>query len=288
MSTCVTVTFSNAQGIQLSALIDTPQSLTEPGHAIVLIHGLGGTKTSHVVTTMAHALTNQGFECLRLDLRGNGDSQGTWEYTPYLSHCDDDVLAAVQYLRDQRNRTVTAVIGHSMGGNIVMMFASKYYGLVPVIVNVSGRYFMNHGNSKHFSPEQINQLEQAGSFVWRTDKFNGKDLIVTADAVKRRAELDMEEYMSELIQKAKAATEDESKECSKTKILTIHGEKDDVIDVNDGRAYHQKLESAKIAGLHELVIVEGADHFYKTPEEHQPLCQAACSFLEHFLNTSKV
>eukprot|EP00475_Leptophrys_vorax_P040301 TRINITY_DN7451_c0_g2_i3.p2 TRINITY_DN7451_c0_g2~~TRINITY_DN7451_c0_g2_i3.p2 ORF type:complete len:117 (+),score=16.80 TRINITY_DN7451_c0_g2_i3:85-435(+) len=92
------VSFNNKQGIELTGEIDVAEA--GKSDAVVLVHGLGGSKASHVVVKLGEALSSKGIHCLRVDLSGNGTSQGVWEYTPYLSHCDDDVVAAVEFLKN--------------------------------------------------------------------------------------------------------------------------------------------------------------------------------------------
>ncbi|KAK3188773.1 hypothetical protein Dsin_028334 [Dipteronia sinensis] len=49
----------------------------------------------------------------------------------------------VQFFRAQE-RLITAIIGHSKGGNVVLLYASKYND-IPIVVNISGRFDLERG-----------------------------------------------------------------------------------------------------------------------------------------------
>jgi pimeloyl-ACP methyl ester carboxylesterase len=81
--------------------------------AVVLAHGGRFNKESWRV--QARALVSEGFQALAIDFRGfgcsTGPGQADFDYAPF----DNDVLAAVRYLKAHNAKTV-AVIGASLGG----------------------------------------------------------------------------------------------------------------------------------------------------------------------------
>ena len=70
----------------------------------------------------ARRLTAEGFHCLRLDLRGRGDSPGDKDDTD-LDAMIDDVLAAGRYLRANGTEKLS-VLGICSGGNVTLGAAS--------------------------------------------------------------------------------------------------------------------------------------------------------------------
>lgn len=69
-----------------------------------------------------------------------------------------------------------------------------------------------------------------------------------------------------------------SRAIQKSHVLTIHGDADETIPVEDAKSFHERIKG------NELVIVEGACHNYKKPEHAQTLIE----HMVHFLVEGKV
>jgi pimeloyl-ACP methyl ester carboxylesterase len=80
---------------------------------ILLAHGGRFNKESW--SDQARQLAAAGFHVLAINFRGYGDSQGPGQTNIFAAPLHLDVLAGVQYLRDNGAKTV-AVVGGSMGG----------------------------------------------------------------------------------------------------------------------------------------------------------------------------
>lgn len=99
------------------------QRTTLPGgkrSLALLIHGLGGTAQSHYMCRSAKSLVDQGMDCLRLNLRGMGES------SPDLYHAG--LTADLHQLF--RNPWIQAyervlVLGFSLGGHMALKFATE-------------------------------------------------------------------------------------------------------------------------------------------------------------------
>jgi pimeloyl-ACP methyl ester carboxylesterase len=81
--------------------------------AVVLAHGGRFKKESW--RPQAEVLASKGFEVLAFDFRGFGCSTGPGDKDMYTAPMENDVLAAVRYLRTHGAKTVSA-IGGSFGG----------------------------------------------------------------------------------------------------------------------------------------------------------------------------
>jgi pimeloyl-ACP methyl ester carboxylesterase len=266
------VEFTSLNGNKLVGELDLAPNSNQ---AVVFCHGFGCNRHSVPLKTVAESLS-VWINCLRVDLSGYGESEGDWDYVPYSTYCDHDIKSAVDYLRNERGFQVIAVVGHSMGGNVVMMYASNFYGDVPRIVNVCGRYWMRNNVMKHFSKKNVAEFESSGEFVWKVD--NGRPWKVTKASVERRLNIDMGVYMDELLRKFhQFKNEGNDKE---TRILTLHGDNDEIIDVSDGKTYDEKLNSAP--GLHRIKIIPNASHSLKSDYELGALIPEIDSFLKEF------
>ncbi len=93
-----------------------------PSAAVVIAHGLGGNRGSHLPTAaMLHA---HGYAVLLLDLRAHGESGG--EFKSYGYYEALDVLAAVDYLVTEQGIPAASIglLGHSLGGAAIVRAAS--------------------------------------------------------------------------------------------------------------------------------------------------------------------
>jgi uncharacterized protein len=92
------------------------------GPLVMLIHGLEGSLDSHYATPMMKTLTEAGFSTLFMQLRGSGNVPNRL-HRSYHSGATDD-LAEVLELLHRRNEMPAAVVGFSLGGNLLL----KYLG----------------------------------------------------------------------------------------------------------------------------------------------------------------
>jgi len=88
--------------------------------ALLLVHGLGGSIDSHYMPRGAAAAEAAGLSCLRLNLRGS-DRLGEDYYHAGLTADLHAALAGPELARYRR----LYVIGYSMGGHVVLRFATE-------------------------------------------------------------------------------------------------------------------------------------------------------------------
>jgi putative redox protein len=113
--------FRNAEGHQLAALLDRPDS---PPRAVALFaHCFTCGKHNRAARRIADGLKMHGIAVLRFDFTGLGASEGEFANTTFSSNIDDLVAAA-----DHLRRTLAAptiLIGHSLGGAAVLAAAHR-------------------------------------------------------------------------------------------------------------------------------------------------------------------
>ncbi|XP_013625613.1 PREDICTED: uncharacterized protein LOC106331754 isoform X1 [Brassica oleracea var. oleracea] len=164
------------------------------------------------------------------------ESEGSFYYGNY-NHEADDLRSVFQHFSDM-DRVVPVVLGHSKGGDVVLLYASKYHDIRNVI-NLSGRYDLKKGITERLGEDFLETIKQQG-FIDVKDGKSGYR--VTEESLMERLSTDMHEACLNI-----------DKEC---RVLTVHGSDDVVIPVEDAN------EFAKIIPNHKLEIVEGADHCY--------------------------
>ncbi len=92
------------------------------GPLVMLLHGLEGSLQSHYAVPIMDALHQKGFSVVFMHLRGCSRTPNRLDRS-YHSGATEDLSEVLQRLR-QRNQPVSAVIGISLGGNLLL----KYLG----------------------------------------------------------------------------------------------------------------------------------------------------------------
>nr|XP_017241909.1 PREDICTED: putative uncharacterized protein YDL057W isoform X1 [Daucus carota subsp. sativus] len=202
----------------------------------VLCHGFRSSKESSTIANLAAALEKEGVSVFSFDFAGNGESEGTFEYGNYQREADD-LCAVIKHLNGMK-RIVTAIVGHSKGGDVVLLYASKYRDIKRV-VNVAGRYDLKGGIEKRLGRDFLQVIQKEG-FI--DVKSKGSTYRVTKESLMERLTTNMHEACLNID--------------SRCRVLTVHGSDDEVIPVDDA------MEFDKIIPNHKLHIVEGADHKY--------------------------
>ena len=95
--------------------------------AVVMFHGLAGQKTGkgRLYVKLSELLAQNGIASLRIDFRGSGDSEGTFEETTLASQVSD-ALKAIHFLQEQPDidRDRLGLFGRSLGGLIAVLAAA--------------------------------------------------------------------------------------------------------------------------------------------------------------------
>uniref|UniRef100_A0A7N0T2E0 Serine aminopeptidase S33 domain-containing protein n=1 Tax=Kalanchoe fedtschenkoi TaxID=63787 RepID=A0A7N0T2E0_KALFE len=204
---------------------------------VILCHGFRSKKEHYIMVNIATGLEKEGISAFRFDFSGNGESEGSFTYGHYHREADD-LYAVVEHF-SSLGRNVIAVVGHSKGGDVVLLYASKYHN-VHKVVNLSGRFDLHKGIEERLGEDFLDQVNKDG-FI---DVMQNNEVIyrVTKESLMDRLETDMHEACMAI-----------DKSC---RVLTVHGSADEVIPVEDGK------EFAKIIPNHRLHIIDGADHCY--------------------------
>jgi putative redox protein len=111
---------SNRRGESLAAVIDLPAD-GEPSAFALLAHCFTCSKDYKGLYHLARTLTASGMGVMRFDFAGLGESDGAFADTGLLSNVED-LVAASEFLA-QRYQAPRLLIGHSLGGQAVLMAA---------------------------------------------------------------------------------------------------------------------------------------------------------------------
>ena len=117
------VSFKN-KDVTLSGTLLLPTS-NGPHPAVVFLHG-SGSEGRYAGRFLAEYLTRYGIAALIYDKRGVGKSTGDWKQSNF-NDLADDAIAGISFLeqRDDINPAEIGIYGHSQGGMIAPLVASK-------------------------------------------------------------------------------------------------------------------------------------------------------------------
>ncbi|KAK9077702.1 hypothetical protein SSX86_006039 [Deinandra increscens subsp. villosa] len=205
---------------------------------VVVCHGYRSCKDRIPMVNLAAAFAIEGISAFRFDFAGNGDSEGSFQYGNYYREVDD-LRAVIQHFKHV-NRSVDTIIGHSKGGNVVLLYASKFND-VHNVVNISGRFDLKRGIEGRLGKDYLQRIKKYG-FIDVANRKGNIEYRVTEESL-----------MDRLTTNTSAACQMISQNC---RVLSIHGSADRIVPMEDA------MEFAKHILNHKLHIINGADHEY--------------------------
>jgi len=221
-------------------------------YGIVLGHCFTCTRHTGILREAGARLADAGFQVLRFDFSGNGQSEGVFIETSYTKYITEMEVAA-NFLKAYGVRWL-GVAGHSMGAAVSVLAGARLSG-IQAICAIAGR-LTGMDSSRIFSQDQKRQFQETGrlEFVSRG----------------RQLELDSRFLNDMLSHDILAAVASLS-----IPLLIVHGTTDDIVPSDEALKAHSANPDHS-----ELVMVAGADHFF-SQVEHRDL--AARKIAEWFI-----
>lgn len=236
-------TFRSSDGILISGMRLAPANAN--GHAILICHGLAHDKYSGV--RYVQYLLRAGYTLVLIDFRNHGKSEGS--ITTYGFYEKQDLLCAVQYLRENGFQGRIGILGASMGASIALLTAADC-GEISAIVLDSPFSSLKKISTEWACqltrcPEAVVQLSIRLAYCWLYLAYR---------------------FWVPEIEPATAARK---LQCP---VFLIHGGKDKKIS-----AEHSRVIYENVAGTKEIWIVEEAGHLEvyltNTPEYERRVLQ---------------
>ena len=119
-------------GDKLAARLDEPAVVDPSRPLVVLLHGLAGCELSHDAIATARHIVSEGWSVLRLNLRGSEPSRPC-SAGRYHAGKTDDLEAALHALPLKLAKRGIFLVGHSLGGNLVLKFLGEGEHDLPVL-----------------------------------------------------------------------------------------------------------------------------------------------------------
>ena len=238
-----TIHFMNCRGERLFGTHHCPDG--ESQYGVVLGHCFTCTRHTGILREAAALLADAGFQVLRFDFSGNGQSEGTFidtSYTQYITEMAD----AADFLKSTGVRWL-GLMGHSMGAAVSILAASRQPG-IQAVCTLAGR-LTTLDPAGIFSPQQMRQLRETGrlQFISR-----GRQLELDDRFLNDMRAYDIRNVVAGL----------------NLPVLVIHGTADEIIPA-DQAVTAQGLNPDHL----ELFMLPDADHFFSQPEHRSAACR---------------
>ena len=183
------ITFENASGQRLAALLDLPVDDAPIAFAL-FAHCFTCSKNYKGVARVSRALAAEGVAVLRLDFTGLGESEGDFADTTFSSNVDDLVSAAGHL--GQHFKAPKILIGHSLGGAAVLQAAAQIPS-VSAVATIASPATLDHlaGMLRSSSAE----IEETGE---ARVEIGGRPFRIREEFVKDLDGVNMREVVSNL------------------------------------------------------------------------------------------
>jgi predicted alpha/beta-fold hydrolase len=114
-----------------------PEAVRADRLTVILVHGLEGSSESRYIKGIAGRAWDAGCNVVRMNMRNCG---GTDELTPTLYHSglSGDVGAVMRHYAAKFELNRTALVGYSMGGNLVLKLAGEWGAHPPLCAVATG------------------------------------------------------------------------------------------------------------------------------------------------------
>ena len=245
------IKFENHLGEMLAGTLHSAKDA--PMGAIVAGHCFTCSRHTGILRRVCDQLSQAGFDVLRFDFSGNGQSQGGFEQSTWSKQILE-MEAAINVMKDQGADWV-GLTGHSLGAAIALLTARKVDSIAAVC-RLAGRTSASRPIS-FLTPAQQERLVVDGQVEFTS---RGRNLKITQAFFD-----DAESY--DLVAATRSLT---------IPMLVVHGDQDEVIPVSE--AYLAQETNPKRVTLH---IVDGGDHMFSKPAQQQQVSQTVTDWFRH-------
>jgi len=241
------VTFRSADGLTLKGWFVPSQN----GATFIFVHGHGGTRQGQLDD--AGILVQQGYGALLFDLRNSGKSEGNVTTFGLLEV--NDVRGAVDFVLAQPGTDPNRIglLGQSMGGATVIMAAARITEVRAVAAL-----------SAYTSMED--NIETGVENLAGLPSFPFAPLVIFWGELEARIDIQQVEPVAEIAS------------ISPRPILIAHGERDDLIPVENAHALYAAAQEPK-----ELLLIPNAAHESFYPVAGEAYAQKIAAFFDRYL-----
>jgi len=212
----------------------------------VLCHGFLDSKNGSLMRNLSDGITGNengsgDWAVCRVDFSGCGESQGPWSASGYFTE-REDLRCVVEHLRAKHGLDVCAILGHSRGALVSLLYQAKYNDM-GLVIAVSSPLDVKRRISG-LTTEELDSL-RAGTTIMMM--AGTKEFPVTWEDVELRESMDVPSQLA----KIQTGT-----------MVIIHGEMDESVPISESRALTDILQQQGNCRV-EMAVLQGADHNFR-------------------------
>ena len=232
--------------------------------ALLCLHGFGGDKDSSVIKALMDEMDSEGAGVVTFDWPAHGESTAP-DYALTVERCLEDLDAVVKFINQlikQSNKRICC-FATSFGGYLATLYRNSHENAFLYLILRSPALKMADTYRRLTGPEDFERLMQ-GELIeqgYERKMHLGRDFY---DSLTRNDAYDPKPPLP-------------------WNIMILQGDKDDIVDPKDIKAYAERCKAEKLR----LVIFEGTDHLYKRPGEKERIIGELKEYLDHFLHPEK-
>jgi alpha/beta superfamily hydrolase len=237
------IEFLNLSGEKLAGTFHVPAKNSR--HGIILGHCFTCSRHTSILRDLSLALVDAGFEVLRFDFSGNGQSEGNFSESFYSKQVDD-LKSAATFMSAQGVQWI-GLAGHSMGAMVALLAASEMEKAKAVCTLAAKASPLK--TKQFLTQEQIEELQITGRIHFTS---RGRNLELSEAFFADAEQYDFPSIMASLPQP----------------LLVVHGDMDEIVPVANAYRLHQykRIDT-------ELAIIHGADHMFSQDGHRQEVAQ---------------
>ena len=236
--------------------VNVSESAYKEAPVVIIEHGLAGFKEEGMIVAAAEAFKNRHFTVVTFDARFSlGDSDGALEQANF-THFIEDLKTLISWVKTKDFYTGKLILcGHSLGAGACLHYAAHHaddiYGVVSIAGVFSGKLLLE--SYLEHKPQFVHEWQKNKVLYRKHPYMNERHGYISYAHIKDALRYHLIEQAPEI----------------KCPVLLIAADHDISSTLQINRLFFDALHTFK-----ELVVIEGASHTFKTPQNRQDLIKA--------------
>jgi len=235
------------------------------GTPLIILHGLFGQSDNW--NTLAKLFSEQGFKVYAIDLRNHGLSPHSeiWNYS--------EMAADIHEFLITHQLTKPILLGHSMGGKVLLFFELLFPGLASklIIVDIAARFYPPHHQKVIHALQAIDftktttRKEAEAILLTYISDYGTRQFLLKNIYWKESDRMDWRFNLKVISEKIDEIGQEVPMYRSQTPCLILNGEKSDYVladDVLDFKERFQTIETISIPNSGHWVHAEKPKEFF--------------------------
>lgn len=270
---------SHQGGLKLFGVLHLPEHFTPPFPAVLMIHGLAGTKAGRhrLYVRLAEKLSKMGIASLRLDMRGCGDSEGDFSRITVDTQVADALLG-LDFLTSHPfiSKDQIGILGRSMGGAVAVLVAKEAMKRQTMTLCsmalwcplFSAKPWAQEWYKMQQQPQVKGVTSEAHRHYVQQNGILFQDELVSMKLLEQLFRLDLTPALEEL---------------RDIPFFFAHSINDPVVGIEQTQGYLQQREALQASAETKFCSFQGKDHEFSLPNEQSELLEESSKWFHHSL-----